>query len=65
VNLRVYNVLGEVVAQLVNQTEPAGSYKVEWNASNLTSGVYIYTIDAKEVNGNNSFRATKKLLLLK
>ena len=65
VNLRVYNVLGEVVAQLVNQAKPAGSYKIEWNASNLTSGVYIYTIDAKEINGNNLFRATKKLLLLK
>jgi len=65
VNLRVYNVLGEVVAQLVNQTEPAGNYKFEWNASNLTSGVYIYTIEAKEIEGNNFFRATKKLLLLK
>jgi len=59
VSLKVYNVLGQVVATLVNQEQNTGSYKVDFNASKLASGVYMYSIQA----GNNSL--TKKMLLLK
>jgi len=47
------------VATLVNESRAAGSYEVEWNASNLPSGVYIYNLRA----GANV--QMKKILLLK
>ena len=59
VTLKVYNVLGQVVSTLVNQEQNTGTYKVNFNASNLASGVYMYTIQA----GNSSL--TKKMLLMK
>jgi len=58
-SLRVYNVLGQEVATLVNEQLKAGSYKVEFNASNLASGVYFYRLQA------GSFTETKKLMLLR
>jgi hypothetical protein len=59
VSLKVYNVLGNEVATLVNEQITAGAHKVNFNASNLSSGVYYYTIRT----GN--FTSTKKLMLLK
>ena len=59
VSLRVYNLLGEVVASLVNEEKPAGNYEVNFNAANLSSGVYFYRISA----GN--FVETKKMILLR
>ena len=59
VTLRVYNVLGQEVAELVNDVKSAGTYEVSFDASNLTTGMYVYTIQA----GNYS--ATKKMLLVK
>ena len=59
VELKIYDVLGNEVATLVNENRPAGSYEVEWNASNLPSGVYIYQL----VAGTNT--QIKKMLLLK
>lgn len=59
VMLKVYDVSGKEVANLVNEFKNAGSYELSFNASNLTSGVYFYTIQA------NDFRETKKMLLIK
>jgi len=59
VELKVYDVLGNELATLVNENKPAGNYEVEWNASNLPSGVYIYQLAA----GTNT--QIKKMLLLK
>ena len=59
VTLKIYDVLGNEVATLVNENKPAGSYEVEFNGSNLPSGVYFYQLKA----GNNI--ETKKLMLLK
>ncbi|MCH8954694.1 T9SS type A sorting domain-containing protein, partial [candidate division KSB1 bacterium] len=59
VTLKVYNILGEEVTILVVENLPSGNYKVEWNASRLTSGVYYYRLQAGE------FVETKKLTLLK
>lgn len=59
VTLKVYNMLGQEVATLVNENKAAGNYNINFNASNLSSGVYLYRIDA----GN--FTAVKKLTLLK
>ncbi len=67
VKLKVYDVLGREVAELVNDAKPAGTYKVEFDASKLSSGVYFYQLKAVPQNGGSAgeFIETKKLLLLK
>jgi photosystem II stability/assembly factor-like uncharacterized protein len=59
VSLKVYDIIGNEIATLVNDTKPAGAYEVIFDASNLSNGVYLYKIQA----GN--FTATKKLILMK
>ncbi len=59
VQLNVYNILGEEVATLVNEKQAPGNYTVQFNASNLPSGVYFYTLRVGD------FVATKKMVLLK
>ena len=57
--LKVYDMLGEEVATLVNEQKPAGIYEVDFDGSSLPSGVYIYRLTA------GSFSDSKKLILLK
>jgi hypothetical protein len=59
VKIKVYDVLGSEVAELVNETKEAGYHSVEFNASNLPSGVYIYKMQV------NEFSTSRKMLLLK
>lgn len=59
VKIKVYDVLGNEVAKLVDEYKPAGSYEVEFDGKELTSGVYVY----KLITGKYS--ATKKLVLIK
>ncbi len=59
VNLSVYNVVGEKVAELVNSIMVAGNHTVNFNASSYTSGIYLYRISV------GSYTATKKMILLK
>ncbi|MGE5436971.1 MAG: M1 family aminopeptidase [Syntrophothermus sp.] len=49
ITLKVYNLLGEVVSTLINETYPAGVHTAEFDASNLTSGVYIYELSTDAV----------------
>ena len=65
VKLVVYNILGEVVKTLVENTQKAGSYEVNFNASNLASGVYIYSIQSRALDGTKDFRSVKKMILLR
>jgi len=58
VSLKVFNTLGQEVAALVNELRSPGYYKVQWNASNVTSGIYFYRLQAGE------FVETKKMVLL-
>jgi hypothetical protein len=58
-SLKVFDVLGNEVAILVNEEKEPGTYKVKFDASNLTSGVYFYRIEAGE------YSAVKKLILMK
>ena len=59
VRLNIYDVLGNEVTTLVDEEKPAGTYKVNWDAANLPSGVYFYQLKA----GN--YTAMKKLMLIK
>ena len=59
VSLKVYNTLGQEVATLVNQTQKSGTYEVEFNASKLTSGIYIYTLHSAGLS------QSRKMLLIK
>jgi len=59
VQLNVYNMNGQLVAALVNETQGAGSYSVSFDASNLSSGLYIYRLITP------SGIVTKKMTLLK
>jgi photosystem II stability/assembly factor-like uncharacterized protein len=59
VTLKVYDILGKEVADLVNQNQKTGYYTINFNASNLPSGVYIYTLRTL------GFASSKKMLLVK
>lgn len=59
VTLKVYDMLGNQVAALINERKEAGNYTVTFDASNLPSGIYVYHLESGE------YRATKKLLLVK
>jgi len=59
VTLKVYDVLGKEVANLVSEEKPAGFYEVEFDATALRSGIYFYRLQA------GSFVETKKMVLLK
>jgi hypothetical protein len=64
VTLKVYDILGRLVKTLVNENKSEGRYSVEFNGSNLASGVYIYQLKVNGASGRN-FSSTKKLMLLK
>lgn len=57
--LKVYDVLGNEVAVLVDEFKPAGSYEIEFKSDNLASGVYIYRLQTAE------FTETKKMVLMR
>ena len=59
VSLKVYDILGREVATLVNEEKPIGSYRINFNGSKLTSGVYFYRLRA------GRFTQTKKFVLMK
>ncbi len=59
VSLKIYDILGNEVSQLVNKYQPAGFYRVEFDGSNLSSGMYFYKIKAGE------FVGIKKMTLIK
>ncbi|MCK9279769.1 MAG: M20/M25/M40 family metallo-hydrolase [Melioribacteraceae bacterium] len=59
VSLRVYDILGNEVAELVNEQKSTGSYNISFNAENLSSGIYFYTL---ETGGK---RFTNKMIYMK
>ncbi len=65
--LKIYNIIGEEVATLINREQNAGKYTINWNAAGLASGVYIYRLQANdsESYSGSDFTDTKKLILLK
>jgi len=65
VSLKVYDVLGREVVTLVNEGRPAGYHDVQWNATDLASGVYFYRIEAHSLDGGHGFQSVKKLTVVK
>ena len=57
--LKVYDLLGNEVATLIDENRSAGSYEVEFNANNLASGIYLYRIEA------GGLVQMKKMILMK
>jgi hypothetical protein len=58
--LKIYNVLGQQVGVLLDEVKPAGSYKVTFDASTLSSGVYFYRLST-----GAGLSESKKMVLLK
>ncbi len=65
VSIAIYNTLGQQVTQLVNTVQNAGYKTVNFNAANLSSGIYFYVIKANAIDGSGEFNATKKMILMK
>jgi len=59
VTLKIYDTLGKEITTLVNGEKQRGKYNITFDASNLTSGIYFYSLTS------GSFKETKKLILLK
>lgn len=59
VSIRLFNILGQQVTEIMDKDIKAGIHKVNLNASNITTGVYIYTIKAQGVNGENFVKSKK------
>ena len=59
VTLKIYDILGNEIVTLVNEEKPTGIYEVEFSAEGLSSGMYLYKLQA--IN----FSETKKMILVK
>lgn len=59
VRLEVFNTLGEIISTLVSEELNTGNYKYEWNAKNLSSGIYLYRLQIA------TFSTCKKMILIK
>ena len=57
--IKVFDILGREIATLVNKDQPAGNYSIDFNASNLPSGIYLYKLQAR------NYIDTKKMILIK
>jgi hypothetical protein len=64
VNIKVYDMLGREVANIVNNTKSARNHNVVFDAKDLASGVYIYRITASK-NGRVIFTSSKKMVLVR
>lgn len=59
VSLKVYNTLGQLVATIVNGVQQVGAYRVDFNGSNLASGIYVYRLEADGVSISKKFSLMK------
>jgi photosystem II stability/assembly factor-like uncharacterized protein len=66
VELVIYDILGRKVNTLINETKEAGRYEVKWEASSVSSGVYIYQLRATPTGGQaENFMSSRKMIILK
>jgi hypothetical protein len=64
VTIKLFDILGREVMTLLNEDKKAGAYELEFNASYLASGVYIYRMSAGSSGQTGDFSAVKKMILL-
>ncbi|HSD64513.1 MAG TPA: T9SS type A sorting domain-containing protein [Ignavibacteriaceae bacterium] len=66
VSIKIFDILGNEIATLINDEKPAGNYSLTWNAVNLPSGIYFYELRAVPTGRQaGGFIQTKKMVLLK
>jgi subtilisin family serine protease len=65
VRIEIYNLLGQIVAELINSEQISGNHSVTWNASGLSSGVYFARFSVTSINSKATFSDSKKLILMK
>jgi len=70
VEMRIFNILGQEVKTLIDQITKPGFYNIEWDGKDdfnqrVASGMYIYSFIVKSVDGNQSFKQVRKMLLIK
>ncbi len=65
VSLKIYDVLGRLVTTLVDGIQEANSYRLQWNPTGVSSGVYFYRIQARSQDGSKNFTSVKKLVFMK
>ncbi len=65
VSLKIYNILGQEVATLVNGIEEPGGRQTQFNANNMASGVYFYRLITTAVGSNAPFTTVKKMMLIR
>ncbi|MBK7446532.1 MAG: T9SS type A sorting domain-containing protein [Ignavibacteria bacterium] len=65
VMIKIYDILGKELLNLVNEFKQAGSYTVTFDATNYPSGVYYYKIKTGSHSGAGSFVQVRKMILIK
>ena len=65
VEIIIYNSIGENIVKLFDDLQSAATYEVNWDAGNLASGLYFYSIKAIPIDGKEVFQSVRKMILLK
>jgi len=65
VRISIYNSVGQEIVKLVSSVQRQGIHKINWDASRFASGIYFYSFEADELNGQKSVREMKKIILIK
>ncbi len=65
VSIRVFDMLGREIAVLANTAQNAGQYTITWNGVNASTGIYLYRMEARPLDGSAPFIATRKMVLAK
>jgi predicted extracellular nuclease len=65
VKIIVYNLIGESVKELQNSVQQSGKYSIQFNGSNLPSGIYFYSLTTSSRDGLQTYQSVRKMTLLK
>ena len=65
VEIKVYNIVGQLVSELINTIQTTGDHKIVFNAAGLPSGIYFDVLEAKSLDGKQGSTLVKKMVLLK
>lgn len=65
VKIEIFDITGQRVTELVNSEHNAGQYEVSFSINGLSSGIYFYVMNAKQINGEGHFNQIRKMILMK